>query len=520
MDFIQELIKDRSSFSLNSKNRPWKDEWLEYVYELEPSETVCIITTASSLKDERILSLLERKYHITAAFNIGKIFLNTSIPFYLVELSKQPAKGLKTGIYKGRTYNRSEKTQNRDTLTPPMAYQPEWQEYIHSAFRWMSGNEIPADREDAEFSYVRPEQLLEGSLYPEDYTTEKIELREILAREHTYPLDSVADILVPRETQFGECCRILSVRDLEYPISMENLSIGKPTTVVLQKGDIVVPRIKSSKNAFLFNIESPNPIFASHNLFVIRCNSILPEYLYFYLSTDVALAVLDAACTGTILKTISEKQLKNLPIAKPNQGAKGYIAAFNAIANPTVRHYDKVLPDYYADKINRIEQHSQKADTLEDIINVEKTKQLRMYNKEQLSEFLTKDVEELNICYRNKAYKATLILAGSILEAVLIDWLSEIDQCDYFAEDYMVYNKKTGQQVKGTLFDYIDAIKKIKQPNWSVQADRAHEIREKRNYVHAKLCLNESEIINDNLCKKVVSYLKDILRTRGIKANR
>ena len=34
-------------------------------------------------------------------------------------------------------------------------------------------------------------------------------------------------------------------------------------------------------------------------------------------------------------------------------------------------------------------------------------------------------LKELNICFKNKAYKAALILAGSILEAVLIDWLSE-----------------------------------------------------------------------------------------------
>ena len=47
-------------------------------------------------------------------------------------------------------------------------------------------------------------------------------------------------------------------------------------------------------------------------------------------------------------------------------------------------------------------------------------------------------------------------------------------------------------------------------------ADDAHKIRRKRNLVHAKLCLKEEEDINEELCKKVIDYLKHVLKTRGI----
>lgn len=62
--------------------------------------------------------------------------------------------------------------------------------------------------------------------------------------------------------------------------------------------------------------------------------------------------------------------------------------------------------------------------------------------------FITDDIKELNACYRAKAYKATLILAGSILEAVLIDWLSEINQADYFTNDYIVTDRNGRSKYK------------------------------------------------------------------------
>jgi hypothetical protein len=46
------------------------------------------------------------------------------------------------------------------------------------------------------------------------------------------------------------------------------------------------------------------------------------------------------------------------------------------------------------------------------------------------------------------------------------------------------------------------------------EADKAHFIRQKRNLVHAKLCL-KSEEINEMVCREVIDYLNDVLKTRG-----
>ena len=145
---------------------------------------------------------------------------------------------------------------------------------------------------------------------------------------------------------------------------------------------------------------------------------------------------------------------------------------------------------------------------------MELLERLKVHSTNQLQEMLRDDWKELNDCFRVGAYKATLILAGSILEAVLIDWLSEIKGHDYFAEDYMVTDRN-GRQKRADLIDYINKIKYIERPHWVGEATKAHEIRKKRNLVHAKLGINSDEI-NEETCRMVINYLRDVIKTRGV----
>ena len=91
----------------------------------------------------------------------------------------------------------------------------------------------------------------------------------------------------------------------------------------------------------------------------------------------------------------------------------------------------------------------------------------------------------------------------------MTDWLSEIEGRDCFPE---IILKDNG--IEARLNDIINRIKQIKAPNWMDQAKKAHTIREKRNLVHAKLCLKESEKNDEKLCFRVVRYLKQIIETR------
>ena len=75
-------------------------------------------------------------------------------------------------------------------------------------------------------------------------------------------------------------------------------------------------------------------------------------------------------------------------------------------------------------------------------------------------QIILRDLTELRLCIKSRAYKAAIIMAGSILEAFLIDWLCEIDGKDYFSEDYIVIDKKYNHPRRADLKDYINEIQK------------------------------------------------------------
>lgn len=111
---------------------------------------------------------------------------------------------------------------------------------------------------------------------------------------------------------------------------------------------------------------------------------------------------------------------------------------------------------------------------------------------------MKEDIQELDICYASGAYKATLILSGSILEAFLLDWLSEIDGRNYFEEPYKIkVRKEDGTyrwEKKEQLNVYIEQIKELEKPDWMEPSEKAHFIRESRNSVHAKVCLKKENL--------------------------
>jgi hypothetical protein len=118
-------------------------------------------------------------------------------------------------------------------------------------------------------------------------------------------------------------------------------------------------------------------------------------------------------------------------------------------------------------------------------------------------EIILKDLTELRLCFKAKAYKATIIMAGSILEAFLIDWLSEIDGINYF-------NKK---EERYGLAYYIDKIHNLKKSTWDDAAKKARTITKKRNLVHAKLYIDDSDISKET-CTEVINYLEYVVKTR------
>ena len=84
-------------------------------------------------------------------------------------------------------------------------------------------------------------------------------------------------------------------------------------------------------------------------------------------------------------------------------------------------------------------------------------------------ENIYKFLVEINDAIKNGLYYSATIVIGSVLEAFLIDWLTEIDKKDYFKEPYLLPEKNNK---RADLKDYIDIIQK-KRPDWTDGAKKA-----------------------------------------------
>ena len=140
------------------------------------------------------------------------------------------------------------------------------------------------------------------------------------------------------------------------------------------------------------------------------------------------------------------------------------------------------------------------------------------------------DIEEVHRCIKVEAYKAAIILCGGILESVLMDWVSEIDNVDYFGEkvydrnrrinlygsEKKCFHDKDGKASNIDLYKLIERIKWLEPPVWiNDEAQYATIIRENRNKVHASLAISDPVITKEE-CEKVLEYLTKVLDTRGL----
>lgn len=338
----------------------------------------------------------------------------------------------------------------------------------------------------------------------EKYVTRN-KVKKLLKNEELINLTSVAEVILSRK--IDGIGKTLTHDSCKYPIDYEQLLDQEKTSVLVKRGDLVF-RNRAFNSMYLVDENPSEDIYAPAGSIVIRAHGILPEYLYCFFKSDIGQQIVSIECPSIVGMTrLNVEALSEMKIPLPKKTSDEYRKVFE-IENHlqiSISAYNTLLAnkDKYLD------------DSVEDILNKELATQVKRYKASIMEEFLADDIRELNACYKSKAYKATLILAGSILEAVLIDWLSEIDGKDYFSEDYMIVDKKTGRTKRADLIDYIDAIAEIERPRWMDEAKKAHEIRKKRNLVHAKLGIVSDEI-NDRSCKMVISYLKAVLKTRGI----
>ena len=512
---IKELLQRRALYPVSSV----EDAWIKEVLSSNCSEEWLVVPSGliSSIRMKTELNALTEKYMISGIYNLGSPFVDTGIRFELLHLTTKTVDSVDIGIFKAKIYDRKPHRRDMGMFGLAEEYSAKYNTYLSELEKWINEDYTPDHDRDGEYEY-NTIPLSEYSYYhvvPEYYSRVAMDIRRLLNEEKVVSLCTVAEVIQPRHIH-GTRGKTLTVKDLNYPFDIENVGTRQISNVLIQKNDILFP-IAGNGKPFIVTESIDEQVYASPLMAVIRCTKILPEYLYLYLNSEVCQIIVESQSVGAAFRRITLATLKNIPVIEPKEQADVYKAQVYALTHiektysesltqqkQRLAHYQKALAD------NKYQQN----DKIEDILNLETAKKIKVFDEENMRSFLTADLKELNNCFRVKAYKATLILAGSILEAVLIDWLSDIDGVNYFKEEYCVTDRRTGKTRRAELIDYINEIKYIERPYWMEEASKAHEIRKKRNLVHAKLCMNSDEV-NEEVCRQVIDYLRDVLKTRG-----
>lgn len=483
---VYELLLKRTTLDFS----PQKDAWLKEIVKSNPDEfSVVLFSTTLNNKKNTAARFIRENYYVNGIFDMSSPLCDYTPPFCLYTFSKHPVTNIKYGIYRTHLKPTRDKTETGLKNDLPDSYRS----YLCEVEKFIESNKIPEDTDDWEFGKFKASKRNEDHWTPFPYGKENKKILAALEKEKPVPLSSVATIIYPKRlSEKGTLSFVLSPANWEYPIDYNKIGKGVASDCLIMKNDILF-----LNGRFFFIYDSPQKdLYVSPLITVIRPTGIDPTYLFLYLSSDTLKSVIQSLDTGLLLCPISKKDLETLPVAPPRREPAYYHTIFSTRYLPI----ETISEFGYSIKAPKQTEDP----TLEDIFDEELVRNMTLYKADVVQKTIEQDLKELNICFSHKAYKATLILAGSILEAVLIDWLSEIDGENHFEHSHSDYN----------LCEYINHIRSLKQPLWIDGAEKAHFIRKKRNTVHAKLAI-KSDSINEKTCRMVIDYLEYVIRTRN-----
>lgn len=512
---IRECIELRQTAAFDARS----DELVDYYSTELPIESDIALVVPESQVSRRLSPLrknLMRERFLIGLFDLGAVFRETSVRMVLVVLSgsSNSKRPVMISNWTGPTPQRARgaKTSSDWLSVSYDLLKGEYCNYLDALEEWLDAGLMPPGSPNWECVELARKNIDEEHLTPRYYGNSARALRKRMQSANCVALKEIAEVFPVRWARNSEETALqLTAPAMTYPLSENKLRVNRKTTVKICKDDVVVPLLGRGV-AYLVDEEPSAAVFASPNQAVVRCRDFPPEFLCMYLNSETAQTARTMVSQGMI-ERLTIRDLMELPIERPERPRSYYSAVFRAL-NYQVNDISQI--NDAAEAIDKMVSAAKKDnESIEEILCTELAKSLLAAKKGRLGDMLASDMEEINTCFANGAYKATLVMAGSVLEAILIDWLSDINGIDYFREQYYAEYKDGNGKArtrKATLYDYICAIKELAVPEW-MEAEKADEIRGKRNLVHARLCL-KGEDVNERVCRKVIGYLSDVIASR------
>ena len=399
-------------------------------------------------------------------FGLGSCFTNTSISFTLFVFSKQKQDKIKvSNFFNSRTFNERMNFQSNNNFIMPINYSKLYKEYVNEIQNWILTNKLPISLDEShEFKEIDFNEFDSNHLQPYYYSQRYIDIRAQLRPDEIVSLKEIAKI---------------------YSFKREH----QPK---IQVGDIVFSSIKL-KEIQLVRDENIKAIELSQFDIIIRAIEISSEYLFLYFMSQTGKILIEMNKSNTILPRITLSNVKEVPVLIQKESNQYY-------RNLVDQYFDNesFIKNYnYFEELKKIDYVYTNAT---EILELELVTESILHFKYLKNKLINKDLQEINNCFSIEAYKATTILIGSVLEAFLLDWLSEIDKVDYL-------------RAKDKRITLNDCINQLKKTNGLKFAENAHSIRRSRNSVHPQKFLSNKAIDKEST-EKLVNNLKEIIATR------
>lgn len=493
MSLLLNAIIERKLLGINPQDKNNLSEYLEYAVD-ESKSTQGIVVPASwvnSTKHKCQLQELFNHYQLAALIDVGRIWSPvTAVPFTLIVLTKKANKTVLMAEFLADPVDHKctgEVSKNGEL--PNLEYTEEFKQFliqVEQALEQGLENSGSSTFFTVDFEHLDLSRLQVAFYHPDNqldverYKNAKFE-----------PLENLAKIVNVRKLKDKGVSQVFTWSLVGKTEAGENpVKEADITSHQLAVGDIVITA--NLERAYVIQKGLADSYAPAHG-FVLQAssNKITSEYLSLYLQSEIAKKYSLRVAVGAVLKRLTISDFKALPILIPNKQTLSKSAELcTQLQSPK--------PDI--DIINQLIAAKEDKGSLQNSFLLEELDKLRISKRMMIERLIKEDLKELKVCIDMGLSKAAMVICGSVLEAVILDWLSETEKHDYYRDE--------------TKFSLIEALSLLKQLGEmdKESLDAAHHIRKMRNLIHPRNYLKNKGKVTKRECKKLLAELDVVIR--------
>lgn len=517
-------------------------EELDQVLEEKPAELAIILNKGSTYPFQKLRDEKKKvqEYYVTGIYDLGNcekypldVLLNRPqlkgkvlvVSYVLYTLSLNRPKEIKVfSAVKLDELN----AQGSGLCYPAVDDKGNQKEIYQAIEKWINSSKKDGLIADC-VNKISYSELNPNFMLPLYYTREYVSIRESFEKQKVVRLKDLVEFYVGAKNEsnsrnLGEPVRLVHGGNCCDDFDAQNVSLTKypfysPNPVEIHEGDLLLnTALMESRitQRYCFVVKGPlkEKLYLGEYVLGMRLKSNLVtlEYLYLYFRSDIV------RMTLALFKNWGERldmyqTIANIPVVLPKSDVPmgndekqidTYKKLFEALYGT---ESEKGEIDRYA-LVRGMGSREEEYDILRD----EYRKKVQKLQNDDVSYYIKENKKELNITKDNKAYKASVVLAGSILETFLIDWVSAIEGKDLFKEKY---NSDGTQMRLNEAIDYLASYNSKKLNLTWKEKGLAEKIMKLRNSIHPAVYMRERMDIGPRDCSNVCQWLDEILQSRG-----